>query len=119
MVRPEGSKRYGVQDALIVGALLLGAGMAGARSLDVEVVIVKDADAAGCLRTTDVGIDPDGDGCLVMRGHPRSEHRRIDSLRNRDTVRYSVREGTGWGISCGPPRRTGWMHASRLGDRAG
>lgn len=97
---------------------LLGT-VATAQQLDVDFVIVEDAQAAGCGGSIVSGLNPGGEGFLAVRSGPGTEFRKIDELRNGDTVRTCAGSGPWTGVYYGQPRRKGWVHGNWLVDGAG
>ncbi|KKM25777.1 hypothetical protein LCGC14_1591520 [marine sediment metagenome] len=109
-----------ITSLILIGLLAAGtAGTAEAQRLDRNFTIVEDARAAGCLGATVRGLNPRGDGFLAVRTGPGTRFRKIDELRNGDTVRPCARHGNWWGVYYGNPRRKGWVHGNWLKDWAG
>jgi uncharacterized protein YgiM (DUF1202 family) len=103
--------------AVIVALILALAGSAAwAQQLDVDFPILEDAQAAGCLSSTVLGLDPNGDGFLAVRTGPGTDYRKIDELYNGDKVRTCAVSGPWVGVYYGKPRRKGWVHGKWLVD---
>lgn len=76
--------------------------------------------AAGCASLV-AGLDPDGEGFLVVRSGPGTGYRKLDELHNGDSVRICHRSGNRIGVTCRSQgaERKGWVHGRWLRDGAG